>query len=46
MSLLAQKKKITTKYKNFLIADIFDASLGDPKYTKKYIDSHKGEYPV
>jgi len=43
---LAQKKKIKDQFKQFLVADLFDVSLGDPKYTRKYIDAHKGEYPV
>lgn len=43
---LSQKKKSTVKFKNFLVDDLFDASLGDPKFTRKYIDTHKGEHPV
>jgi len=46
LALLAQKKNVKTKFKQFLVADLFDTSLGDPKFTRKYIDAHKGSYPV
>ncbi len=34
------------KMTNKKIDDIFTIVKGDAKYTKKYIDQHKGEYPV
>ena len=44
--LLSQKKNEKVKYKLFSIPTLFDTALGDPRYTKKFIDSHKGKYPV
>jgi type I restriction-modification system DNA methylase subunit len=41
-----EKKKTKVIYKKFLISDIFDIQRGNGKYTKKYVCSNKGLYPL
>jgi len=43
---LEEKKKENLSFQQVRIDDLFDAKLGDPKYTRKYGEQNKGEYPV
>lgn len=43
---LDEKKKTGIKFREFRIDDLFDAALGDPKFTKRYGQEHNGDYPV
>lgn len=42
------KVDVSSKYetKSVPITELFDLKKGNAKYTKKYVDSHKGEYPI
>lgn len=46
LSELSEKKKFKITYKDFLLKDLFDIERGISKYTKRYGNLHKGEYPV
>ena len=41
-----KKKKPDIEFKNFRIDELFDSQLGDPAYTRRYGEKHKGEFPV
>jgi type I restriction enzyme M protein len=43
---LELKKKEKIKFKTFKITQLFEAKLGIPKYTRKYGNDNKGDYPV
>ncbi len=43
---LDEKKNEKINFKLYRIPELFDPKLGDPKYTKKYGELNKGEYPV
>lgn len=43
---LEEKKKPDIEFKNFRIDELFDSQLGDPAYTRRYGEKHKGEFPV
>lgn len=43
---LDKKKNEKISFKIFDIIELFDAKLGNPKYTKKYGEKNKGDYPV
>lgn len=43
---LEQKKKSELEFKNFRIEDLFDCQLGNPAYTRRYGEKHRGDYPV
>jgi type I restriction enzyme M protein len=43
---ISEKKKSNVGYKSFVIKNLFDLEKGFSKYTKKYGDLNKGEYPV
>lgn len=43
---LSEKKKIKITYKDFPLSQLFDIERGLSKYTKRYGNLHKGEYPV
>lgn len=43
---LDEKKNEKIKFKNFNITELFEPKLGDPKYTRKYGNQNKGDYPV
>lgn len=46
LSLLSQKKREAVAHNSLPISDIFEPSLGNPKYTRKFINNNKGKYPV
>lgn len=43
---LSEKKKLKITYKDFPLSQLFDIERGLSKYTKRYGNLHKGEYPV
>lgn len=43
---LSEKKKSELTYSNFKLKDLFSIERGKSKYTKKYGNQNKGEYPV
>lgn len=43
---LVEKKKLKIKFQNFGLNKLFDIERGVSKYTKKYGNSNKGDYPV
>lgn len=43
---LSEKKKLKITYKDFPLSQLFDIERGSSKYTKRYGNLHKGEYPV
>ncbi len=43
---LAEKKKSNLNYKKFKLNELFDIKRGFSKYTKKYGNINKGNYPV
>lgn len=43
---LAEKKKNNIEFKQYKLCDLFDFDKGKSKYTKKYGNENKGEYPV
>jgi hypothetical protein len=43
---LSEKKKSKLKTKTYKVKDLFDIDRGKSKYTKKYGDINKGNYPV
>lgn len=44
--LAEKKKKSEVKYKSFKLKELFHIERGISKYTKKYGNTHKGDYPV
>jgi len=43
---LSEKKKLKIAYKDFPLSQLFDIERGVSRYTKRYGNLHKGEYPV
>lgn len=43
---LSEKKKINNIYKEFKLTELFDIERGQSRYTKKYGNQNKGNYPV
>ncbi len=43
---LSEKKKLKITHKDFPLSQLFDIERGLSKYTKRYGNLHKGEYPV
>lgn len=43
---LNEKKKSITNFKKFKVNELFEAHVGPVKYTKKYGNINKGNYPV
>lgn len=43
---LEQKKKSPLNIREFVVDELFDAKLGNPKYTKRFGNSNPGPYPV
>lgn len=46
VKLMKNKEKNIGKFKEIKIGDLFNIKKGDSKYTKKYIKTHKGKYPL
>lgn len=43
---LEEKKNPNLTFKNFRIDSLFDSALGNPRYTRRYGEKNRGEYPV
>jgi len=43
---LSEKKKLKIRYKDFPLNELFSIERGLSRYTKRYGNSHRGEYPV
>lgn len=43
---LEEKKKTELVFKDFRVDELFDCHLGNPVYTRRYGEKHRGEFPV